>query len=172
SRAGPLAAADGDRIGVVSLTSYRTAADADEIVAAGRGLDVMARLVAVPGSAPEVASGELEAWIESRRAPLQAERDELAEILPTVDEGSEFIPVYQADIDRLDTMLGQLSVDGELVFALVVRGPADALRALTAQAEVRLVDVGLDDEFRGGASYTGLRPEELDLAGSPDQRPL
>lgn len=170
-QAAALEAATGRRVAVVSLTSYRDATSADE-VAATVGAEVLARLVTLPGSAPELVAGDLQAWVDERRGPLGEERDALAEILPTVEEGSEFIPIYEADLARLDAVLDELGDGGELVFGLVVVADAGTLRLLAQQAEVRLVDVGPDAHFDASGAYAGVRPEELDVAGTPDVRPI
>lgn len=166
-----LAAADGTRVAVVSLTSYRSAESVDAVLASGGEVEVLGRLVAAPGGFPELVTGDLSAWADEERATAQAERDEIARILPTVEAGSEFIPAYEEDIRRYDALLAGLDPAGELVFGVVVRAPVGVLRGLVAQAELRLVDVGRTDFFDADGDYRGIRPEETTTAGTPRTRP-
>ncbi len=171
ARAQALEEASGARVAVVSVTSYRSLAAAEELATAG-GVQVLAHLVALPGAGQEVVTGDLAAWAESRLGPAEEERAALAEILPTVEEGSEFIPIYEADLARLDAVVTRLQPGGDLVFGMIVRTDSGNLRLLARQAEVRLVDVAPDGSFDAARRYVGLRPEELDVAGTPSTRPL
>lgn len=167
-----LAAATGRRVAVVSLAAYEPATAADARLVAVPGVDLLARLVALPGGPPVAVDEPLENWLEGQRAPLQAERDEIAGILPTIEDPEDpFIAGYQEDLARLDAQLAALDPGAALVFGMVVRGDAGALRALGAQDGVRLLAVGPDDEVAPVTAYRGLRPEEVDRAGTPDVRP-
>jgi hypothetical protein len=167
-----LASVTGSLVAVVSFAAYETAADADAVVAAVPGLSTLARLVALPGGAPAVVDEPLENWLEGQRAPLQADRDQIAELLPTIEDPNDpFIPEYQSDLADLDAQLASLDPASDLVFGLVVKGDADGLRQLAASTGVRLVAPGADGSVGDLQSYRGLRPEEVDTAGTPDARP-
>ena len=113
-------------------------------------------------------------WLVDTRTSLQAERDEIAALLPTIEDPDDpFIATYTEDLARLDAQLAGLDPAGDLVFGLDVRGSADALRALATRPEVRLLDVGGGDGADPDdlATYRGLRPEETTTAGTPPARP-
>ena len=61
--------------------------------------------------------------------------------------------------------------DGPLVFAMVVRGQASGLQALSRAPGVRLVDVTAASTLDPRASVRGLRPEEKERADEPPTRP-
>lgn len=163
-----LAAATGDRAAVVSLEDYVSEAEA-RALAEGAGVEVDGFLAAVPDAPPEAVEGRLTAWVEEKREDVEQERRELERLLPTVEE-ADFRREFEAEIARLGDRLERLTPEADLVFGLVVRGPADKLRALAEDAAVRLVDPA------GGAAvpdrYAGLRPEERARAGEPAMRPL
>jgi hypothetical protein len=169
ARRAALTDAEGVRLAVVSFGAYRTEAGARAAVAGGP-LVVQALLAAVPGGAPSTVAGALADWAKRIAADAIAERDEIAKLLPTVDD-AEFTAFYQAELIRLDKLTKAASPGGELVFGLVVSGPASALRALAGSGGVRLVDVGLGAKPASGVTYTGLRPEEQTKTGDPDLRP-
>ena len=72
---------------------------------------------------------------------------------------------------RLDKALKAFAPDSAMVFGVVVKGPAAALKALGAKAEVRLVDVAPNAAPGDKAVYRGLRPEETAKANDPLMRP-
>lgn len=167
-----LADATGDRVAVVSLVSYRNAASVDELLGTIGGVEVEARLVALPGGAPIAVAEPLAEWVAGQREPLQAERDEIARIIPSIEDPDDpFIPGYNEELGRLDAQLASLDAGAELVSGVIVRGGADALRRLAERAEVRVVAVATDDDLDDLTLYRGLRPEELDRAGTPPTRP-
>lgn len=159
-----LAAADGERVAVVSLAAYLPEAGARALVGGARVLDL---LVALPGEPPATAGGGVARWLQARRAPLQAELEELRRLIPTVGDAA-FRAVYEEEAARLAAVLGGLGPDAAVVYGLVVRAPAATLQGLAGDERVRLVDVG-GTEVPGRAA--GLRPEETALAGEPPVRP-
>jgi hypothetical protein len=172
SQRSTLGSASGRRVAVVSLAAYRAAADVDALAASVPDVDVLARLVALPGGGPFVVDEPLENWLAGQRAPLQAERDEIAGLLPTIEDPDDpFIAGYEEELARLDAQLAALDPAVPLVFGVVVRADADALRALAALADVRVVAPAADDDVADLTTYRGLRPEEVDTAGTPDLRP-
>ena len=169
---GRLAAIEGHRVAVVSLVSYRSAAAVDDLVARVAAAEVLARLVALPGAPPVTVAGSLGEYLDAQRAPLQAERDEIAGLIPTIEDPDDpFVAAYTEDLARLDAQLASLDPAAELVFGVVVRAGADELRRLAERPEVRVVAVGPSDRFEADRTYTGVRPEELDVAGTPETRP-
>lgn len=169
-RTAALAEADGRRVAALSLTSYRPETSVTELVEGIRGVEVLARLAAVPGGPPEVVTEAWPSWVVAERADLQAERDEIAGLLPTIEDPDDpFVVGYTEDLARLDAQLARLDPAGDLVYGVVVRGDADALRRLAERPEVRLLDL-IDDED-DLSTVRGLRPEERDTAGAPPTRP-
>lgn len=171
-RRAAVATVEGTRVAVVSLTSYRPETGVDALVEGEPGLEVLARLVALRGGEPAVVEGAVSSWVVGSRSAIQAERDEIAALLPTIEDPADpFIAGYTEDLARLDAQLAALDPAGDHVFGLVVRGGAEALRRLADRPEVRLLDVGASDEVGPLAGYRGLRPEEVDAAGTPPTRP-
>ena len=159
-----VATATGDRLAVVSLKAYRTEADARKVVG---DLPVVSLLVALPGRTPATTT-DLPRWINDQKAAERAERDEIKNLIPTVDDPS-FKKFYTDEVARLDKAIN--AVPANLVFAVVVRGPAPRLQALAASADVRMVDVA-PGEPGADAQYRGIRPEETAIASEPSTRPV
>ena len=168
ARKAALAAARDERVAVVSLAKYSTQAQARALVGA---TPIISLLVARPGTAPAVVTGDLAAWVKAQTAANTAERDEIKKILPTVTDPA-FKAFYTEEIARLDQALKVVAPDSAMVFGVVVRAPAAALQALGARAEVRLVDVAETAGPTADAVYRGLRPEEVAKAGEPAMRPV
>ena len=169
-RGAALADAHGTRVAVVSLTSYRPETAVTELVERAGGVEVEAYLAAVPGGRPEVVRDGISSWVVETRAELQAERDEIAALLPTIEDPADpFVAGYTEDLVRLEAQLVHLDPAGDLVFGVVVRGDAEALRRLAQRPEVRLLDLVDGDDV---ATANGLRPEETETAGTPPTRPV
>ncbi|MFN2506978.1 MAG: hypothetical protein ABR540_22660 [Acidimicrobiales bacterium] len=169
SRREALASATGDRVAVVSLTAYMAENRARATVG---GAEVLALLAAPPGGQPSVVIGDLDDWVASHTAEARAERDELQKLIPTVTDDPTFESFYRAEVDRLNAVISGISVDGDLIFAVVVRAPATVLRDLADNADVRLVDVSGGDDAAAEDEYRGIRPEETETVNEPSLRPL
>ncbi|MGH9276580.1 MAG: hypothetical protein ACRD12_00495 [Acidimicrobiales bacterium] len=167
ARKAALAGATGDHVAVVSLSAYTTEAKARAHAAP---VEVLAVIAAAPGGAPAVVEGDLAGWVQSQTAEARAERDEIQKLIPTVDDGN-FKRFYQQEVERLNKLINSIKPNGDLAFAVVVRGPAPALQQLGAKGEVRLVDIGPNAEARPANEYRGLRPEESSNANEPNTRP-
>lgn len=167
TRKSALAAARDERVAVVSLVKYSTQAQAKALVGA---TPIVSLLVAPPGTGPEVVTGDLSAWAKTQAAATIAERDEIKKLIPTVGDPA-FKTFYTEEVARLDKALQNFAPDSAMVFGVVVRGPAAALQALGARAEVRLVDMAETANPAADAVYRGLRPEEVAKAGEPAMRP-
>lgn len=168
SRKAALTAAQDERVAVVSLAKYATQAQARALVGT---TPVVALLVAPPGTAPATVTGDLAAWVNEQTAATQAERDEIQKLIPTVDNAG-FKKFYTEEVARLDKALKSFSSTSAMVFGVVVKGPAPALKALGAKTEVRLVDVAGTATVDPKAVYRGLRPEETAKASEPPLRPV
>lgn len=166
NRRDALAAIRDDRVAVVSLAKYSTEAQAKALA----GTQPVALLVAPPGVGPSVVKTDIATWVKTQTDSTRSERDEIAKLLPTVDDPA-FKTFYKSEVDRLDKALKNFAPDSAMVFGLVVRAPAPALQALGARPEVRLVDVGDFAEADQNAVYRGLRPEEQTKANEPSLRP-
>ena len=176
ARRAVLATATGDRVAVVSLTSYRSEAAARQVLddsANGAGLRVVGLLVAAPGDGPALVTGSLAAWATAERAALQQQHDDIAQILPTVGDDTAYRDFYSSEVDRLAGAIAALDPNGELVFGVVVRGPVETLQVLADRAPVRLVDVGANGTVSDDPSaYRGILPDEVAAVGQPQLRPL
>lgn len=151
----------------MSLTSYATEAQVRALAGQRR---VVALLAAPPDANPSAVVGSLATWANTQTAKIRAERDEIRSLLPTVTDAA-FKDFYVAEVDRLDKVATALSPTSAVVFGLVVRGPASALKALAGRSDVRLVDVAEGSEPASQASYRGLRPEDRLKANDPSVRP-
>jgi hypothetical protein len=164
-----LAQASGDRVAVVSLADYHTEADARAVAG---GIEVLALLAAAPGGQPAVVTGDIATWVNSQTSDARAERDEIQKLIPTVRDDPEFQRFYRAEVERLNSLISRIRPNGELVFAVVVRGPVPALQELANKPEVRLVDIGPTADPGPKPVYRGLRPEETEKANEPNTRPV
>jgi len=166
-RKAALAAVAEERVAVVSLAKYSTQAQAKALLGT---TPVVALLVAPPGLAPAAVMGDLAVWVKSQTDATRTERDEIAKLIPTVDDPA-FKTFYTQEVARLDKALKNFAPDSTLVFGAVVRGPAAALQALGARPGVRLVDIGATADADPKAVYRGVRPEEVAKANEPAMRP-
>ncbi|MGI9022785.1 MAG: hypothetical protein ACR2HV_06070 [Acidimicrobiales bacterium] len=167
-RAAALADASGERTAVVSFPEYMSDAQARATVG---GAQVVSVLAAVPGGLPAVVNGDMAGWVNGQVAEKRSERDEIRQLLPTVDD-PQFKSFYQQEIDRLDGLLEGVDSDGPLVFGVVVRAPSSDLQALATKPQVRLVDVGPSATLKANTPIRGLRPEETVRANDPPTRPV
>ena len=167
SRKAALAGARDERVAVVSFAKYSTQAQAKTLLGS---TPIVSLLVAPPGIAPAVVTGDLAAWTTAQTAAATAERDEIKKLIPTVTDPA-FKTFYNAEVARLDKALKNFSPTSAMVFGAVVRGPAAALQALGAKAEVRLVDVAESATVPPDTVFRGLRPEEVAKANEPPLRP-
>ena len=168
SRKAALAGVRDERVAVVSLAKYSTQAQVKTLLGA---TPVVSLLVAPPGIAPAVVTGDLAEWVKGQTAANTAERDEIKKLIPTVTDPA-FKTFYSSEVARLDKALKNFSPTSAMVFGVVVRAPAAALQALGAKAEVRLVDVAETATAPAETVYRGLRPEEVAKAGDPALRPI
>lgn len=167
ARKAALAANKDERVAVVSLAKYSTEAQLRTLVGTNA---VVALLVAPPGTAPAVVTGDLAAWAKDQTAATTAERDEIKKLLPTVDDPA-FKTFYTQEIARMEKALKAFAPTSAMVFGAVVKAPAASLQALGAKADVRLVDVADTAAPTKDAIYRGLRPEENAKANDPPVRP-
>ncbi len=167
SRSPDLISAKGDRTAVVSLPAYVNEAQARTIAGQAK---VVGLLAAVPGGPPAVVTGSIAAWVDGQVAEKRTNRDEMKQLLPTVDD-PQFKTFYQEEIARLNSLLDGVEPDGPLVFGVVVEAPSTALRTLGESGQVRLVDVAPTAKVPRNASFRGLRPEETAKANTPPARP-
>jgi len=167
-RSADLASATGERAAVVSFRDYLSEAQARAAVG---DAEVVSLLAAVPGGLPGVVEGGVAEWVDGQVAEKRTERDEIRQLLPTVDD-PQFEAFYEQEIERLDALLADVTADGPLVFAVVVLAPASDLQALATNPLVRMVDVAASADVEPGAPLRGLRPEETVQANDPPTRPV
>jgi hypothetical protein len=156
-------------VAVVSFAKYSTQAQAKTLT--GAALQPVALLVAPPGTAPAVVTGDLAAWVTSQTQANRTELDEIKKLIPTVTDAA-FKAFYTEEVARLEKSLKNFAPTSAMVFGAVVKGPAAALQALGARSEVRLVDVADTATPDPKAVYRGLRPEEVARANVPPMRPV
>jgi hypothetical protein len=167
TRKAALAAVKDERVAVVSSTKYLTEAQAKTLAGTN---PIVALLVAPPGTAPAVVTGDLAAWVKTATAETTAERDEIKKLLPTVTDPG-FKTFYTAEVARLEKALKGFAPTSPIVFGVVVKAQAAPLQALGARADVRLVDVAESAAPGPNAEFRGLRPEETAKADDPSMRP-
>lgn len=155
-----------DSVAVISFEVYVDEEKAEELAG---DLDVLALLVAAPAGLPEVVDGDLDDWLDEAKEAAELERKGLEKLLPTTED-PDFRDLYAVDIDRLRRLERALDDGGPMVFGVLVKAPAERLRAVAATSGVRLVDVGSADR-PDPANTRGLRPEEVTRAGEPPTRP-
>jgi hypothetical protein len=168
SRQKALAKTTGPRVAVISLDRYTTEREARSAVG---NSEVVGLIAAPPGGGSGVVERDLRTWADQQREAAKTERDEFQRLLPTVDD-AEFKAQYQAEIARLSALVDRVSPNGPVVFAVVVRAPAERLKELAKSPGIRLVDVGSSDKLGEKPTYRGVRPEETTKAGDPTTRPL
>jgi len=162
-----LTAASNERLAVISLRRYSVEPAARAIVA-GKAT-VLALIAAPPGGEGSIVDVPLPVWVQKQKDGATTERQELLKQLATTDN-AEFAGAFRADVDRLAKLIKTIRPDMALVFALVVRAPAEALRSLSHDPAVRLVDVGSSDKPAPQVRYTGVKPEETSKSEEPRYR--
>ena len=167
ARKAALAANKDERVAVVSFAKYSTPAQAKTLLGS---LQPVALLVAPPGAAPSVVTGDLAAWVATQTEATRTELEEIKKLIPTVTDAA-FKAFYNEEVARLDKILKNFSPTSSMVFGAVVRAPAVALQTLGARADVRLVDVTDTATPDPRAVFRGLRPEEVAKANEPQMRP-
>lgn len=167
SRNTALSGAKGDVLAVASFQKYLTEAQAR---AAASKVEVVALLVAAPGTEPATVTSDLATWAKTKQDATRDEREEIRKLIPTVDDPA-FKAFYQSEVDRLDKAAKSFSPDGALVFAAVVRGAAISVQELAKSPDVRLVDLAPPGQATAKTVYRGLRPEEKAKANDPPMRP-
>jgi hypothetical protein len=163
--------ASGTRAAVISFGAYKTEADARRLV---QGVAIKALMVAPPGSAPGVVTGDLAAWAERAQAAAAEDWAQFQQLMPTYDpvEDAPFIEDAKAKMSQLARVHETARADGDVVFGVVVVGDTGNLRRLANTTGVRLVDVGSSAEVPALTRIRGIRPEETALAGEPLTRPV
>jgi hypothetical protein len=154
---------------IVSLSSYATVADARRVVAPA---EVGGLLVAAAGGFPQTigaSDSAVAGWVSATRSRAQSDAAGVRSMLPTAGD-PQTVADFQADLSRL-AIVARVKASDPIVFGLVVRGPAAALRTLATSPAVRLVDpVGATEPDVSSAA--GLRPEEQVTTGTPSTRPM
>ena len=168
SREKALAEAKTPRVAVVSLDRYTTEREARASVGTS---EVLTQLAATPGGTPSVVERDLKAWADREREAAKEEREGFKTQIPTVDDPATK-KQFEDEVGRLTALIDRVSATGPVVFAVVVRAPAERLREIAKSPGIRLVDAGSSDKLSERPSYHGIRPEETREAGEPPTRPL
>ena len=167
-RSTELVEAEGTRLAIVSLRSYAKEAEARRAV---DGVDIEALLVAAPGGTPSVVRTSLVTWANDQRSRDEEELAEIRRLLPTVEDAA-FKADYEAEAARLKTAIEAVDPSSDVVFGLVVSGPADALKRLALTRSIRIVDLAPEGDADDEAIYRGVRPEEMVKANVPPTRTI
>ena len=167
-RKAALEKAAGSRVAVVSLSNYRTAAEARAL--AGQ-LAVVALLAAPPGGTPSPVTGDIAQWAQEQKAKAVSDRDQTQQMLNNGVDDPEFRAFFQSEVARLNKLIATIKPDGPVVFGIVVRAPAPELQALATKPGVRLVDVAPSDTVTDQTQYRGVRPDETLKVNQATPRP-
>lgn len=170
-RRAALAAADDadERLAIVSFVEYLTGEEASALV--GDGFEVVRVQIRVPaaeqppvdGPADDGLVATVRRTVDTERARIAGEEAALNELLESGSvEEKDFEEVYRADLDALAAARDLLDAGGGTVFAVVVRAPVGALRALAEHERVRLVDLAPTEADPDSSTFYGLLPEDRD----------
>ena len=168
SREKALADAKEPRVATVSLDRYTTEREARAAVGSS---EVLTLLAATPGGSPSAVQRDLKTWAEGERNAASEEREGFKTQIPTVDDPATK-KQFEDEVARLTALIDRVSPTAPVVFAVVVRAPADRLREISKSPGIRLVDVGSSEKLSERPTYHGIRPEETREAGEPPTRPL
>lgn len=157
---------------VVTFDEYRTPQQVLEALPGdAEVLEVQYRLPA-EGERPRrlvVARDELVAMVEEAVDVAREEfADEEHEVQRLLDSDTVEDESFREDLERrlseLQALRNLLASGSPVAFAVVVRAPADDLRALSGHADVRLVDVAPDVADTEATVFYGVLPEDRDRA--------
>lgn len=153
---------DAERLAVASFSDFRTAQAVAEDVGDLTVHEVLHQLpereprpqrLAVDGDLV----GAVEELLAQRVAELEEEEADVASTLETTDD-PDFREDFQARLDELQALRNTLVDDPRIVFAVVVEGRVDRLRALAGRDEVRLVDLAPEGTDVGTTTFHGVLP--------------
>lgn len=169
SRGEVLDAADADeeRVAVVSFASFL---EPDEVAELLDAVDVHLVQYRLPERTPRPAELEvgddaataLQARIDELVTELRAEEDEVASTLESGVEDEDFRADYEARLDELRGLRNTLSSDPGIAFAAVATGPVEALRSLTDDDRVRVVDLAPPTTEVDTTTFYGVLPTDRD----------
>lgn len=107
----------------------------------------------------------VQAAVAAAHEAFAEEEDEVQKLL---DSDTVEDPAFREDLElrlsELATIRNLLATEAPVVFAVVVRAPAEALRALSEHDAVRLVDVAPSGTDADDAVFYGVLPEDRDRA--------
>jgi hypothetical protein len=163
---------DATTVAVVSLSEYTVAEEAVELLPAD--VEVLRVQYRIPAEgerpqetavAPGDVVGSVEAAIQEAVGPIVEEIEEVETLLAS---GTVEDPSFEADLERrlseLRAVRNLLEAAPAVVFAIVVEGSVNELRALAASQRVRLVDPAPPGADLDGTAFYGLLPEDRDRA--------
>lgn len=157
---------------VVSFGEYRTAEHvASTIPTDAEVTEVQYRLPAEgerPVSLPVAEDGLVEAVgeaVEAARSAYAEEEDEVERLLASdTIEDEEFLEDLERRLSEVVAVRNLLDSGAPIVFAVVVRAPVPALRALSEHGDVRLVDVAPPGADPDRTVFYGVLPEDREVA--------
>lgn len=173
-RAAALAAVPADQrvVAVVSLAEYATPEEVVALLPAGTEVRFAQYRVPAEGERPletEVVGDDLVGSV-ARAVEVVVEPilSEIVEAETLLASGTIEDEAFAADLERrvseLEAVRNLLDSSARVVFAVVVEGEGDQLRAIAAAPEVRLVDVGDPGAEVARSRFFGLVPEEREEA--------
>jgi hypothetical protein len=164
---------DGERVtAVVSFDDYRTPEAIDGLLPEGVEVRLAQYRVPAEGERPletEVVAGDIEASIdrvvEQTIGPII---DEIGEVRRLIESDTVDDPAFADDLQRrlseLEAVRNLLDTGHRIVFAVVVEGPVEGLRALADRDGVRLVDPAPGETDIDRSAFYGLLPEDREHA--------
>ncbi|MDX1509932.1 MAG: hypothetical protein R3249_01175 [Nitriliruptorales bacterium] len=160
---------DAVRVAVISFDELVDGATVDMLLGE---VDAVSIQFINPQSASRPLSSDVEGSVASTieravgavRIMAREERDNVQALL---DDGNvtdpDFIADYRRRVDEMNALLEVLDEAPAIVFAVVVEGRVDALRALALQPAVRLVDVAPAETTVEESAFWGLLPTDIDV---------
>lgn len=163
---------DGEmRVAVVSFTDYLAGQDAADVIPDELSAQVLQLRLPDPRMEPfevEVDDGIEEAAAEAiaeERERIAEEEAEFRELLESgTVEDEDFVAEFREQLESLKAVRNLLDTGAGTVFAVVVRGPGEDLRALAESAQVRLVDPAPAETDADASTFYGLLPDDEETA--------
>lgn len=163
---------DGEtRVAVVSFTDYLDGQDAADVIPDELSPQVLQLRLPDPRMEPfeievdegiEEAASDAIAQERERIAQEEAEFQELLESGTVEDE--EFLAEFREQLERLKAVRNLLDTGAGTVFAVVVIGEGQDLRALADHEQVRLVDPAPAETEVDASTFYGLLPDDEETA--------
>lgn len=155
------------RVAVVSFDDYLDGPDAAAVIPDALSPQVLQLRLPDPRMEPfevDVDDGIEESVAEAigqERERIAREETEFQELLDSgTVEDEDFVAEFREQLERLTALRNLLDTGAGTVFAVVVRGSGEELRALADREQVRLVDPAPAETELDASTYYGLLPDD------------